>query len=246
VEQISENAQIAEIKFTPSAPGFVSCIATNIHGSKEGIGQLMLSDLPQPFVLSGTEENYKIFEGDQLKLECRVATYFYSSGIKWYKNGEPIENSSHLTVAETTTKYSYRRSIKWENITEYDEGLYECKVHHKNDNVAEKKQIDIKVNTQSPVITSNFNQSLLQKTLGETLRLECLVSGSPVPNLVWTKENEIFIVAEKSSNRIIMDNNNMTIDFIALTMNDAGTYKCESRNRIGSDQNSVKIEVLGE
>jgi len=257
INKSSATAQTAEIKFTPNAPGFVTCKARNIHGSDKAVGQLMLGDLPQSFFLTGIDDDHKIAEGDQLKLECGAAIYNHSSEIKWYKDGEPIENFPHLDVADTSTKYSYRRSIIWESITKDDEGIYECEVYHKNDSETgdveehniqkEQEQVVIKVHTPIlPLITSNFNQSVIRQPLGEALRLECFVGGLPTPNLIWYKDDELFVVSENNSNRISMDSKNETIYFTVLTMDDAGKYKCDGRNRIGSDHRSVEIEVLGE
>lgn len=252
-QQWSEIGQVSDIKFTPSQPGFVKCKAKNRLGYESATGQVKLGDLARPFMVMGLKEEQKIAVGDSLKLECGAIIYNYSSNIVWRKDGEPIENFGNVNVEETNSKFSWRKTLRWKQISKDDDGIYECEVSSKDsDEITESHQVVISVHdTQVPIISSNFNQSVMQQSLGDSLKLDCLVSGLPAPQLLWYKNDEIFSIDEAHSDenslqRIMIDNANTSITFSVLRLEDAATYKCLAWNRVGEDSKSVQLEIPSE
>lgn len=244
---------MSDIKFTPTQPGAVRCKARNRLGSDSSTGYVKLGDLEKPFMISGVRDEHKIAIGDYVKLECGAIIYNYTNNIVWRKDGEPVEHFNDLVVEEANTKFSWRRTITWRQITKADEGVYTCEAEAKNPELADSEdhQIFIKVyDAETPVITTNFNQSTLVQTMGESLKLDCLVSGLPVPSLVWYKDEEIFTVEDTSDDkglqRIMIDNANSSITFSVLRLEDAGTYKSVAWNRVGTEQKSVQLEIPSE
>lgn len=204
-------------------------------------------------MVSGLKEEQRLAEGDYLKLECGAIIYNYSSNIVWRKDGVEVENVDETVLEETNTKFSWRKTLTWKQITKADEGVYECEVYSKDsEEVSESLQVAIAVHdTHAPIISANFNQSVMQQSLGDSLKLDCLVSGLPVPSLLWYKNDEIFIIDEVASDdnsmqRIMIDNANSSITFSVLRLEDAGTYKCVAWNRVGSDFKTVELEIPSE
>lgn len=250
VEQPTEIAQLSEIKFTPTEPGFIRCKASNKLGSDFASSQVKLGDLTRPFMISGMKDDQRLAQGDFLKLECGAIIYNYSSNIIWRKDGNIIENVGDVVIEDANTKYSWRKTLTWNKLSKEDEGVYECEVYIKDsDEISESLQIPIAVHdTRSPIIFANFNQSVMQHSLGDSLKLDCLVSGLPVPTLLWYKNDEIFIIDElapddNSLQRVMIDNSNSSITFSVLRLEDAGTYKCFAENRVGHDSKTVQLEI---
>lgn len=223
----------------------------NRLGSDFTTGQVKLGDLEKPFMISGKKDDLKIAEGDSLKLECGAIIYNYTSKIVWLKDGEPVEQFPNIIVEETNTKYSWRKTISWKSISKEDNGNYECEAYSRDELVAEPIETDqvyIQVHDmQAPEISSNFNQSVMQQSMGDSLKLDCLVSGLPVPTLLWYKNDELFTIDEVSEDntmqRIMIDNANTSIHFTVLRLEDAGTYKCVAWNRVGTDLKEVHLEI---
>lgn len=243
-KQASEITQTSEIRFTPSQAGSVRCKARNHLGSDIASGQVKLGDLAQPFMVSGLEDDQKIAEGDYLRLECGAIIYNYTNEIVWRKDGEVIESG----VEENNTKFSWRRSITWKSISKEDSGIYECEATA-TDPDAQNDPIQVVItvqDTQSPVIISNFNQSIITHAVGDSFNLECLVTGLPIPNLMWYKDEQMFTIDENNLDRIKLKKGNSSIYFNVLIPDDAGTYKCVAWNRVGTDKNSVQLEIPSE
>lgn len=241
---LSEITQVSEIKFKPSQPGSVRCKARNKLGSDNAAGQVKLGDLERPFMVSGMAENQKVAEGDNLKLVCGAIIYNYTNNIVWRKDGDVIED----LVEENNTKFSWRKTITWKSISKADSGIYECEVFPKNnESLPETIQVPITVyDTVDPFITSNFNQSVITHAVGDSFTLDCIVSGLPIPTLIWYKDDKVFTIDENNLERVKTENENSRIVFKVLIPDDAGTYKCVAWNRVGQDYKSVQLEIPSE
>lgn len=243
----SEVSQFSEIKFVPSEPGFVRCKARNSIGTDNATGQIMIGDQPQPFMITGIDEDDKIATGDLVKIECGAIVYNYTNEVKWFRDGEPVENVKDIVVEDTSTNYSWRKAIIWNSISKDDEGVYTCEAHPKDTNQDfESTIISINVHdAQRPVIISNFNQSHLHRPVGSQMSLECFVTGLPQPSLMWYKDDVIFVIDNNATNRISYGNGNRSIDFMSVIPEDSGIYKCVGWNRIASDFQTINVEVIG-
>lgn len=230
----------------------MKCKARNKFGFDNAVGHVQLGDLERPFMISGLGDDQKVAIGDYIKLECGAIIYNYSSTIVWRKDGMLAENIEDLIVEDTNTKFSWRKAITWKQIQKEDAGIYECESSMKdNEDVKETLHLAIAVHeAEAPVITTNFNQSVLVQTLGATLKLDCLVSGLPVPSLTWMKDGINFIIDRNASDegmqRIMVDNENTSITFTVLKLEDVGSYRCVANNRVGSDFKEVQIEIPSE
>lgn len=251
----TEIAQISDIKFTPSQPGSVRCRAKNKMGTDNGVGYVKLGDLERPFMVSGLSSDHKIAEGDFIRLECAAIIYNYSSNIVWLRDGVPMEHFLDIAVEENNTKFSWRKAITFKQIQKENDGIYTCEVFEKGfeeGTPIQKETIPIKVHeTELPTIITNFNQTVMQHSLGGTVKLDCLVSGLPIPSLIWYKNDELFSIEDPNNEnntmqRIMIDNNNSSIMFSVLRLEDAGTYRCAASNRVGEAYKEVKLEIPGE
>lgn len=252
-KNFSDITQTSNITFRAIQAGFVRCKARNRLGSDSADAKVKLGDLPQPFLISGLDEDQKIAQGDLVKLKCAAIIYNYSSEIAWTRDGEVVVGNDNVKVEENHTTFSWRKTLTWRAISKEDDGIYQCEVFNRSDtDTSETKQVAIKVlDAEAPMITANFNQSRMVQVVGQSLRLDCLVSGLPTPNLLWYKDDEIFTPSESSSNettmqRVMIENNNQTLDFKVLTPEDNGKYKCVAMNRIASDFKELELEIPSE
>ena len=69
---------------------------------------------------------------------------------------------------------------------------------------------------------------------GGAYNISCEVSGDPLPYVSWINVN----------NNQRIDGN--ILNFTNIDRNDAGDYRCEARNRCGTDTSTEAIDVLCE
>lgn len=241
-QQLSGCFQSKTVKFTPTHPGFATCKAHNHYGSHFEIGLVLPSIIQNTFQTNVFKDFEIVTAGDQVKLECSADIYNYSE-ISWNKKEELI----NLSIIEVNSNMSTIKStICFNNITKTDEGFYQCVVISRKSHESEVLNVTLKVHeAKAPSVISNTNQSLLSKSLGDSLTLDCFASGFPLPSMKWLKNTEPFHNEsdEKNSKRIIFSNNYSSIDFSVLKPEDSGTYRCVAENRIGSAFKEFKLEI---
>lgn len=242
--QLLENVEIAEIKFIPSSPGSVRCHAENKLGSGIGSANVMRGDLAKPFMIIDKHEDRRIVEGDLIRLECGAIVYNYSNKIEWSKDDEPVEKSTNILVNYAKTKFSWRKSITLNPITKSDSGTYKCAAFSKETGkVIDSEQVLIHViEPQAPKIFSNFNEILVEQQIGDSVTLTCQVSGIPDPNITWYKNGGIFASKDNATYEENIKQR-MSIILNDLQLEDAGTYECLAKNRVGLDSETIKLKI---
>lgn len=88
----------------------------------------------------------------------------------------------------------------------------------------------------------SFAKSMEDKVTaaGKGIVLECMVSGSPKPNLTWTKDGGPLLMTDRhfftAEDQLLIITNTM--------MSDAGTYECEISNSLGSKKDQSHLKIL--
>lgn len=196
------------------------------------------------------EIDRKVAVGDHVELECAVDIYGHKNNMMLLDGSyELSESSKYFELNKTNTKYSWRKKITWKEVTKASKSFYICGVERRkmlDESMVhrfEKKIAILEVHDpEKPVIAPNFDGRVLEKLTGESLILECRLSGLPKPNLTWYKNDEILIETDNVEISIDMSR----IQITPLTLEDSGTYKCYAWNRIGNDSKSVYVGTSSE
>lgn len=94
------------------------------------------------------------------------------------------------------------------------------------------------------IFEPNKNQSAL---LGGAVSFECVISGCPIPNLVWYRDDQVLENGGRT-NISTVSSHAVTVSVMAVTMlngQDSGSYRCEGMNIEGNDSRSVQLSVRG-
>ncbi|XP_070496812.1 vascular endothelial growth factor receptor 3-like [Chironomus tepperi] len=240
--QEAEYIQSSEIRFTASQPGTVKCRAKNDIGEDKIEAKVQIVDLPAPLHLSGINESHNIAIGDKVTLECGAIIYNYTDKIMWLKDEEPVEERDDLHIKDSNTRFSYRKSLTFDAIQKEDEGKYKCEVYDKNNEVHNVSILVGFHENEPPMIIANFKQQNLSEYSGNSLILTCTVSGFPIPSLIWYKNGEPFDINENDT-RISLKDNDMTLTFTELKLDDNGLYECIAENSVGKEKKAIELTI---
>lgn len=80
-------------------------------------------------------------------------------------------------------------------------------------------------------------------TAGDSAALECMISGSPDLKVKWFKDGKEMISGRKY--KITLKDNVATLKILAAEKGDTCEYKMEVSNKVGKDQCTCSVTVLG-
>ncbi|XP_071098822.1 protogenin-like [Haliotis cracherodii] len=170
------------------------------------------------------------FVGGSARFECRIDA-FPAPIFKWEK--------ARTDLPQDSEKYILFRSgvLHINNLTLEDTGLYRCITSHGElhtlpdviDTIRwrHSREAALTVKTgearrKPRIIDGNLN--VTTKT-GETAILECLVDGSPLPNVTWHRQDR------KSLSQYVSYVGHKNLKIRSVQKEDAGTYVCTASSR---------------
>lgn len=81
-------------------------------------------------------------------------------------------------------------------------------------------------------------------TAGDSATLECTISGSPDLKVKWFKDGKEMISGRKY--KMTLKDNTATMKILTAEKGDTSEYKMEVSNKVGRDQCTCSVTVLGQ
>uniref|UniRef100_A0A1L8DJY9 Putative receptor mediating netrin-dependent axon guidance n=1 Tax=Nyssomyia neivai TaxID=330878 RepID=A0A1L8DJY9_9DIPT len=164
------------------------------------------------------EMEQKIIAGDTMELFC--VTY----------NGEKVEWSFTPRTSMIPIKLSgFKYELKYKNVSrEQHEGVYNCSTG------ASYQLYNVTV-----LIAPTFEQNLssVASTMGASVTLSCIASGSPQPQIVWYHNGRLL----ENSHAIHYDAHELRLQ--SIEPEDEGIYQCFAKNDAGEIQMSANLSL---
>ncbi|XP_073439014.1 hemicentin-1 [Dendrobates tinctorius] len=222
-ESIETSWEIANVSSYDE--GYYECFAVSTAGSARA--QTFL-DVNEPPPVLKSSSNVTVIIGAEAILSCDViSTVHYN--LTWWRQAHDLR-----LVNAPGTQVLSDNSLKIISANISDAGEYVCSASNEGGTTTVTSHLIV----QDPpkVIVDPKNVSF---TKGSGIKLKCLVTGYPAPQLVWT-HNEIFV---RFSTRHILTQDGTF--FIKNAMEkDSGVYTCLAANAAGTDkQSSVLVYI---
>nr|XP_005290755.1 hemicentin-1 isoform X1 [Chrysemys picta bellii] len=203
--------QIAFVQ--PGDTGHYTCMAANVAGSSSSSMELVVHIPPK---IRSSEVQHTVTENSQAVLSC-VADGIPTPTINWKKDNIPLP--------DTVGKYRAMQygDLVLENAVPEDSGSYTCVASNAVGEDIHTVSLMVHV---LPAFTELPGDITLNK--GEQLRLTCKATGTPIPKISWTFNNNI--VPAKLDNA----NGHSELVIERVSKDDSGTYVCTAENTVGS------------
>ncbi|XP_052824014.1 contactin [Octopus bimaculoides] len=217
-------------KANVSDSGTYSCTVINAYGSETATVNLDVKVRPH----FKTELKDQLLDiGSQLTWQCEAHAK-PAAVYAWYKNGEPMKSVNGKVIVHNNVMTILK-------ISKDDDGMYQCKA--KNEYGSALSAGQLRVLELKPEFWSN---PLLPTTLASVqgnVTLQCRPEAAPYPTIEWFKNGmSLGLTAGSTSNRYTLyHNGNLLITDI--TSGDAGRYKCEATNRLGTASTETELSV---
>uniref|UniRef100_A0A8D3DBZ6 MAM domain-containing glycosylphosphatidylinositol anchor protein 2-like n=1 Tax=Scophthalmus maximus TaxID=52904 RepID=A0A8D3DBZ6_SCOMX len=177
--------------------GAYSCVASNNVGNPakksttilvRGLRKGRFWITPDPY---HNDDNIQI--GREVKISCQVeATPPEELQFSWLKNGRPLRSSERMVITHTDTDVSPgTTNLDIIDLKFTDFGTYTCVASLRNGGIPEVSiDVNISSTTVPPELTVPRGRSHLIAQEGDTVDLQCLVSGKPKPIILWSRAEE--------------------------------------------------------
>ncbi|XP_078134261.1 MAM domain-containing glycosylphosphatidylinositol anchor protein 2 [Sander vitreus] len=216
--------------------GTYSCVASNNVGNAakksanilvRGLRKGRFWITPDPY---HNDDNIQI--GREVKISCQVeATPPEELQFSWLKNGRPIRSSERMVITHTDTEVTPgTTNLDIIDLKFTDFGTYTCVASLRNGGTPEISiDVNISSTTVPPELSVPRGRSHLIAQEGDTVDLQCLVSGKPKPIILWSRAEEGGAAAS-----LMPDGSEQTESYDGVlrisnvTREMSGTYRCQT------------------
>ncbi|XP_026109771.1 MAM domain-containing glycosylphosphatidylinositol anchor protein 2-like isoform X2 [Carassius auratus] len=221
--------------------GIYSCIASNNVGNPAKKSTTIIVRAlkkgrfwitPDPY---HNDDNIQI--GREVKISCQVeATPPEELQFSWLKNGRPLRSSERMVITQTDPDISPgTTNLDIIDLKFTDFGTYTCVAALRGGAIPE---ISIDVNISSTTVPPLFFSFLVPPNLtvprgkspmavreGDTVELECLVSGKPKPIILWSRADK---EAPMPDGSMQMETYDGVLRIVNVSREMSGSYRCQT------------------
>ena len=158
--------------------------------------------------------------------------------MTWLFNGQPLPTNDRYQISESEDGTS-TLSIKTAELA--DKGVYTAKATNAVGEAEAKTTLNIA--GIKPVITADLDAAL-QATKGESMTIKLTATGTPRPDVVWTRGNDDLVASDRiqMSGPTSEGDDTYTLTIINVQPEDQGDYSAKITN-VGGSLKSKKCKV---
>ncbi|TDH11103.1 hypothetical protein EPR50_G00082370 [Perca flavescens] len=173
---------------------------------------------PHLFHPAGSHTSLLALRGHSVILEC-IPKGLPTPKVEWTKKDGRLEETS-------SQEDHYGRRLRFDNITEEDDGEYECRAFNDHGSTSHRFMLSVEA---SPYWVKQPENLLYSP--GETVRLDCQADGIPTPSITWSINGQPVTEVDDDPRRSVSGGVLILRD---VEFADTAVYQCEAANKHGS------------
>ncbi|KAJ8376139.1 hypothetical protein SKAU_G00067190 [Synaphobranchus kaupii] len=206
--------------------GRYTCLATSPAGDDD---KEFLVRVHVPPNIAGEigPQDLSVLLNRQVTLECK-SDAVPPPTLTWLKDGAPLQASPRVRIL------SSGRYLQINNVELGDGAQYTCVAS----NIAGKttREFNLAINVAPTILDG---PQMVSVQVDQPVRLECIVSGLPIPRITWRKHGAI--LAGNNPRYAFAENGSLHIHSAQVT--DTGRYLCMATNDAGTQRKRVDLQV---
>ncbi|XP_039408082.1 MAM domain-containing glycosylphosphatidylinositol anchor protein 2 [Corvus cornix cornix] len=217
---------------TSEDSGTYSCIANNNVGNpaKKSTNIIVRAlkkgrfwITPDPY---HKDDNIQI--GREVKISCQVeAIPSEELTFSWFKNGRPLRSSERMVITQTDPDVSPgTTNLDIIDLKFTDFGTYTCVASLKGGGISDISiDVNISSSTVPPNLTVPQEKSPLVTREGDTIELQCQVTGKPKPIILWSRADKEVAMPDGALQTESYDG---ILRIVNVSREMTGTYRCQT------------------
>ncbi|NXD29731.1 MDGA2 protein, partial [Spelaeornis formosus] len=217
---------------TSEDSGTYSCIANNNVGNpaKKSTNIIVRAlkkgrfwITPDPY---HKDDNIQI--GREVKISCQVeAIPSEELAFSWFKNGRPLRSSERMVITQTDPDVSPgTTNLDIIDLKFTDFGTYTCVASLKGGGISDISiDVNISSSTVPPNLTVPQEKSPLVTREGDTIELQCQVTGKPKPIILWSRADKEVPMPDGALQTESYDG---ILRIVNVSREMTGTYRCQT------------------
>nr|CAD7441765.1 unnamed protein product [Timema bartmani] len=211
--------------------GKYTCLASNQVGVAEKNFRLKILVAPKLSENRDHSNTIESLEGLPITIKCPVVGNPVPD-IHWMKDDRPLDHEPLLEEADGQMLHISNSRVE-------HSGNYTCVAQNYAGNISQSFQLDV----MAPPAMADGEEEETDFTLktGDTLRLDCNVTGHPPPDIVWLKGAAPVTRQEWLHPQLLEHGRILTIP--GVTTQHSGQYSCLAINMAGTTEMTFNVEV---
>jgi len=177
-----------------------------------------------------TEKLYKVEMGGKVALECSVKDL--GNMVLMWKQGPRVLTAGNMLVRRDKRLKLEGNNLVISDLEAEDGGEYDCEIEADGDMpISVTHRLDILI---PPRVVSEPADGNIVVKKGSSVNIKCLASGNPLPEVTWSKVNEVDVVGRGE-----------IMELSQVTRHHEGVYQCTANNGVGNKAISqIQLRVL--
>ncbi|CAF4747141.1 unnamed protein product, partial [Rotaria sp. Silwood1] len=214
---------------TPDDKGVYKVICKNKLQTREAQTQIQVSS-PLKFNTTLKDTIAQVGQSVTLEVDCEGLP---KPTIKWLFNGQEITPSGKYKIESKGNL----NKLTLPKVDLIDTGIYEVVVSNGIDTIKAQSKIDVCIKPKVEGKPSDVNVNI-----NEPAKLQCKISASPTPTIVWLKDGQPIELSDNITTQTESDGTQI-LQFKSTQIIDKGSYTCQATNIGGTTEVKLNLNV---
>jgi hypothetical protein len=183
---------------------------------------------------------HEAIEGEKVRLEVRVKG-FPIPELEWFHGTTKIVDEGRYEMDFNEDRGSHTLIIS--NVTKDDDGTYKCVAINRAGKATCRGELDVKEKQFAPRFEEPEETAPTVLSPEGDATIKATVLGNPQPSVTWYKDDMPTFGSLRADIR--SRGNIQFLKFSSIKPDDAGTYKCEAKNKLGTASRKFVVKVEG-
>lgn len=217
--------------------GSYKCVIRNDLGETSTSAKLIIKVLTKPTFTTELTK-VEVEEGEEARFVAGIECY-PKPEVEWLVGGTKIDDEGNYEIIEDEDNDTYTLVIS--NVKMRDSGNYKCVASNEVGRATSRGELVVNENIFAPVFEGEAEPIYVRETHETTIT--AIIKAKPKAEVTWYKDG--MPLRDSIAYDIKSRGNTYNCVILRAKPTDAGLYKCEAKNEVGTASRTYEVQVIG-